>query len=132
MLMAFYESFGLKDLELHINSIGDFDSRKEYQKALQEHFRPRIDEFCDDCQSKIEIAYIGINNVEHHSLVRGRDFYTYNVDELMRSVDCFGTIITVAGGGRYKGLLEMLNSPAETAVGFALSIDRLLLALEAE
>ena len=29
MLMAFYESFGLKDLELHINSIGDFDSRKE-------------------------------------------------------------------------------------------------------
>lgn len=174
MLMAFYESFGLKDLELHINSIGDFDSRKEYQKALQEHFRPSIDEFCDDCQSRIDtnpmrildcktdknhpimstapkitdylndesIEYyekvksqldkIGIKYVEDPSLVRGLDYYTHTAFELMSTVDGFGSITTLAGGGRYNGLVEMLDGPAETGIGFALSIERLLLALEAE
>ena len=174
MLMAFYESFGLKDLELHINSIGDFDSRKEYQKALQEHFRPRIDEFCDDCQSRIDtnpmrildcktdknhplmstapkitdylndesIEYyekvksqldrIGIKYVEDPSLVRGLDYYTHTAFELMSTADGFGSITTLAGGGRYNGLVEMLDGPAETGIGFALSIERLLLALEAE
>ena len=174
MLMAFYESFGLKDLELHINSIGDFDSRKEYQKALQEHFRPRIDEFCDDCQSRIDtnpmrildckadkdhplmstapkitdslndesleyyekvksqLDKIGIKYVEDPSLVRGLDYYTHTAFELMSTADGFGSITTLAGGGRYNGLVEMLDGPAETGIGFALSIERLLLALEAE
>lgn len=174
MLMTFYESFGLKDLELHINSIGDFDSRKEYQKALQEHFRPRIDEFCDDCQSRIDtnpmrildckadkdhplmstapkitdylndesleyyekvksqLDKIGIKYVEDPSLVRGLDYYTHTAFELMSTADGFGSITTLAGGGRYNGLVEMLDGPAETGIGFALSIERLLLALEAE
>ena len=174
VLMAFYESFGLKDLELHINSIGDFDSRKEYQKALQEHFRPRIDEFCDDCQSRIDtnpmrildckadkdhplmstapkitdylndesleyyekvksqLDKIGIKYVEDPSLVRGLDYYTHTAFELMSTADGFGSITTLAGGGRYNGLVEMLDGPAETGIGFALSIERLLLALEAE
>ena len=174
MLMAFYESFGLKDLELHINSIGDFESRKEYQKALQEHFRPKIDEFCDDCQSRIDtnpmrildcktdknhplmssapkitdylnresIEYyekvksqldkIGIKYVEDPSLVRGLDYYTHTAFELMSTADGFGSITTLAGGGRYNGLVEMLDGPAETGIGFALSIERLLLALDAE
>src|SRR5699024_3338988 len=60
MLMAFYESFWLKDLEIHINSIGDFDSRKEYQKALKEHFRPRIDEFSDEYNKRIDTILIKI------------------------------------------------------------------------
>lgn len=174
MLMAFYESFGLKDLELHINSIGDFDSRKEYQKALQEHFRPSIDEFCSDCQSRIDsnpmrildckkdknhplmatapkitdylneesLSYyekvksqldkIGIKYVEDPNLVRGLDYYTHTAFELMSTSDGFGSITTLAGGGRYNGLVEMLDGPKETGIGFALSIERLLLALEAE
>ncbi|WP_052327290.1 histidine--tRNA ligase [Nosocomiicoccus massiliensis] len=174
MLMAFYESFGLKDLELHINSIGDFDSRKEYQKALQEHFRPSIDEFCSDCQSRIDsnpmrildckkdknhplmatapkitdylneesLSYhekvksqldkIGIKYVEDPNLVRGLDYYTHTAFELMSTSDGFGSITTLAGGGRYNGLVELLDGPKETGIGFALSIERLLLALEAE
>ncbi len=35
-------------------------------------------------------------------------------------------------GGRYNGLLEMIDGPDKTGIGFALSIERLLLALEAE
>ena len=36
------------------------------------------------------------------------------------------------GGGRYNGLLQLLDGPSETGIGFALSIERLLLALEEE
>ncbi|WP_256096082.1 His/Gly/Thr/Pro-type tRNA ligase C-terminal domain-containing protein, partial [Staphylococcus hominis] len=43
-----------------------------------------------------------------------------------------GAITTLCGGGRYNGLLELLDGPKQTGIGFALSIERLLLALEEE
>ena len=43
-----------------------------------------------------------------------------------------GAITTLCGGGRYNGLLQLLDGPSETGIGFALSIERLLLALEEE
>ena len=53
MVMHIYESFGLKHLKLAINSIGDSDSRKEYNRALVKHFEPVIGDFCQDCQSRL-------------------------------------------------------------------------------
>ena len=53
MVMHIYESFGLKHLKLVINSIGDSESRKEYNEALVNHFEPVIDTFCSDCQSRL-------------------------------------------------------------------------------
>ena len=44
--------FGLKHLKLVINSIGDSESRKEYNEALVNHFEPVI-AFCSDCQSRL-------------------------------------------------------------------------------
>jgi histidyl-tRNA synthetase len=38
----------------------------------------------------------------------------------------------VGGGGRYDGLSEMLGGPALPSVGWALGVDRTVLALEAE
>ena len=43
-----------------------------------------------------------------------------------------GAITTLCGGGRYNGLLQLLDGPNQTGIGFALSIERLLLALEEE
>ncbi|SOC38388.1 histidine--tRNA ligase [Salinicoccus kekensis] len=174
MLMHIYQSFGLKNLKLYINSIGDHQSRKEYNDALVSHFEPRIDEFCADCQSRIDTnpmrildckkdrdheliktapviynflneeskAYfetvkekltdIGIEYEVDYNLVRGLDYYTHTAFELMSDAEGFGAITTLCGGGRYNGLLELLDGPHETGIGFALSIERLLMALEAE
>lgn len=174
MLMNIYQSFGLKKLKLKINSIGDIDSRNEYNKALVEHFSPRIGEFCSDCQSRINTnpmrildckkdkdhelvqtaprmydylndeskAYfeavknklddLDIEYEVDYNLVRGLDYYTHTAFELMSDSDGFGAITTLCGGGRYNGLLELLDGPQKTGIGFALSIERLLLALEAE
>ena len=174
MLMNIYKSFGLKSLNLKINSIGDMESRGKYNEALVDHFSPRIGEFCEDCQSRIHTnpmrildckkdrdhelvktaprMYDYLNdeskayfeavkskledlNIEFevdYNLVRGLDYYTHTAFELMSNAEGFGAITTLCGGGRYNGLLEMLDGPSETGIGFALSIERLLLALEAE
>src|SRR5690625_5102623 len=174
MLMHIYQSFGLKDLKLYINSIGDQDSRAAYNEALVDHFRPSITEFCTDCQTRIDtnpmrildckkdrdheliktaprmydylneesktyfeevksnLDAIGIGYEIDYNLVRGLDYYTHTAFEVMSDAEGFGAITTLCGGGRYNGLLAMLDGPHETGIGFALSIERLLLALEAE
>ena len=52
--MKVYQELGLKKLKLVINSLGDSESRMAHRKALIDHFQPRIGEFCDDCQSRLE------------------------------------------------------------------------------
>lgn len=175
MVMHIYESFGLKHLKLVINSIGDSESRKEYNEALVKHFEPVIDTFCSDCQSrlhtnpmrildckidrdkeavknapritdylnndsksyyeqvKLHLDNLNISYVEDPNLVRGLDYYTHTAFELMiDNLEYDGAITTLCGGGRYNGLLQLLDGPDETGIGFALSIERLLMALDEE
>lgn len=175
MVMHIYQSFGLKHLKLVINSIGDADSRKEYNEALVKHFEPVIGDFCSDCQSRLHtnpmrildckvdkdkeavktapriteflnaestkyydevkqhLDNLNIRYEEDPNLVRGLDYYTHTAFELMIDNPNYdGAITTLCGGGRYNGLLELLGGPNNTGIGFALSIERLLLALEDE
>ena len=44
----------------------------------------------------------------------------------------FGSITTLMGGGRYNGLVEEMGGPESPGIGFALSIERLLMALETQ
>lgn len=66
------------------------------------------------------------------NLVRGLDYYNHTAFEIMSAAEGFGAITTLAGGGRYNGLVEELGGPASPGIGFAMSIERLLLAIEAE
>ncbi|WP_251549315.1 histidine--tRNA ligase [Neobacillus muris] len=54
LAMNLYKEMGLKKLKLIINSLGDKDSRLAHRDALINHFKPRIGEFCKDCQSRLE------------------------------------------------------------------------------
>lgn len=45
---------GLKSLKLVINSLGDAESRASHKESLVKHFKPSIDEFCQDCQNRLE------------------------------------------------------------------------------
>ncbi|HZG73578.1 MAG TPA: histidine--tRNA ligase [Chondromyces sp.] len=54
LVMDIYQSLGLKNIELVINSLGDAESRQAHRQALVNHFEPRIGEFCEDCQSRLE------------------------------------------------------------------------------
>lgn len=47
-------SLGLKGVKVNINSLGDTESRNNYREALINHFRPHIDELCEDCKNRFE------------------------------------------------------------------------------
>jgi histidyl-tRNA synthetase len=49
-----YRELGLKNIRLHINSIGSNESRKTYTKLLKKHLQPHLEEFCSTCQSRFE------------------------------------------------------------------------------
>jgi histidyl-tRNA synthetase len=45
---------GIRDLALHINSIGCPECRAKYNEALKEYFRPHLAELCEDCKGRFE------------------------------------------------------------------------------
>jgi histidyl-tRNA synthetase len=60
------------------------------------------------------------------TLVRGLDYYTRTVWEF--TSDALGAQSGVGGGGRYDGLMEILDGPPTPGVGWAAGIERMLLA----
>lgn len=54
LAMGIYKKLGLRKLKLVINSLGDGGSRQAHREALINHFKPRIGEFCSDCQNRLE------------------------------------------------------------------------------
>ncbi|WP_058307287.1 histidine--tRNA ligase [Gracilibacillus massiliensis] len=80
-------------------------------------------------------AYLDAMGIEYQvdpNLVRGLDYYNHTAFEIMSDAEGFGAITTLSGGGRYNGLVQDLGGPETPGIGFALSIERLLMALEAE
>jgi|TARA_Y100001970_G_C14205611_1_gene843764 histidyl-tRNA synthetase len=75
---------------------------------------------------KLEIPYLVQPN-----LVRGLDYYVQTTFEFStESIDAAQDAI--GGGGRYDGLAAEMGAPATPGVGFALGLDRTLMACEAE
>lgn len=65
-------------------------------------------------------------------LVRGLDYYTRTVFEISTSSAGVGAQNALVGGGRYDTLLAGLGGPQIAAVGFAMGLERLLLAMPEE
>ena len=173
MLMAVtvVKALGLKNIQLHINTLGDQESRDAYREALQNHFQPVLNELCHDCQVRYEknplrildckvdknhpmmktapktIDYLTDNAKAHFekvcallddleidyvvdpNLVRGLDYYSYTVFEIISDDPKLGAGSTVGGGGRYNGLVEELGGPQTPGVGFAFGMERLMIVL---
>lgn len=44
---------GLKGVKVKINSLGDNESRNKYREELINYFKPHINDFCEDCQERL-------------------------------------------------------------------------------
>lgn len=53
LAMEIFESFGIKDLSLVINSLGNNESRKAYREALIEYLSPHFDNLSEDSQERL-------------------------------------------------------------------------------
>jgi histidyl-tRNA synthetase len=95
----------------------------EYLNEESEQFFTKVQKHLTDMNVSYEID---------ERLVRGLDYYNHTAFEIMSDAEGFGAITTLSGGGRYDGLVEDLGGPETPGIGFALSIERLLAALQAE
>src|SRR5437899_2789424 len=110
------------------------DKRDSVQKQLV-GVPLMVDSLCEACKAYHEdvkslLTAAGVAFVDDPKLVRGLDYYTRTTFEFVH--DGLGSQSAVGGGGRYDGLSEMIGGPALPSVGWALGVDRTVLALEAE
>ena len=88
---------------------------------------------CDECQAhfaKVQelLTAAGVEYEVDSNLVRGLDYYTKTAFEVQYTP--LGAQSAVCGGGRYDGLVEQIGGPATAGIGFAMGLERVLLALE--
>lgn len=92
-----------------------------------------VDHLCDACAThykavKEGLAGLEIPYTEDSNLVRGLDYYTRTAFEYIATgLDAAQN--AVGGGGRYDGLAEAIGGRPAPGVGFALGLDRIMLAL---
>jgi histidyl-tRNA synthetase len=90
---------------------------------LTDASRARFDAACQTL-SELGVAF----RVEPR-LVRGLDYYTGMVFEIQSASAELGAQSTLVGGGRYDELVGSMGGPPTPAVGFALGVERGVLAL---
>ena len=99
---------------------------------------PSLANYLNDDSSayfKAVLSYLDDADIAYEidaNLVRGLDYYNHTAFEIMSTSEGFGAITTLCGGGRYNGLAEEIGGPSAPGIGFAMSIERLLLAMAAE
>lgn len=97
---------------------------------------PRISAYLDEpCREHFNevkkiLNHVGIRYQINERMVRGLDYYTRTTFEFTHGG--LGAQSALLGGGRYDGLSEALGGPAAPGIGFALGLDRFVLALQAE
>ncbi|MEG1309291.1 MAG: histidine--tRNA ligase [Bacilli bacterium] len=75
---------------------------------------------------------LDIDYIVNPGIVRGLDYYTHTVFEVEADIKGFGSNNVLCGGGRYNGLISAIGGPEISGVGFALGLERLLNAINAE
>lgn len=84
-------------------------------------------------QSVLEgLDALGIPYEVDDKLVRGLDYYTHTVFEIVSESKGMGTQATVLAGGRYDGMVSYFDGPSMSGIGWALGMERLILACENE
>ncbi len=95
---------------------------------------PRItNRLCPACAEHFTAVQAHLNALSiayriEPALVRGLDYYTRTAFEFYRR-GAEGQQQALGGGGRYDGLIELLGGRPTPGIGFALGLDRVLLAL---
>ena len=76
------------------------------------------------------VSALGISYTVNPRLVRGLDYYNHTVFEWI--TDKLGSQGTICGGGRYDGLVKEIGRQDGAGIGFAMGMERILLALESQ
>jgi histidyl-tRNA synthetase len=122
---------------LEKNPLRVFDCKVDGQKDFVLAAPTIAEHLCEPCAAHFAEVRAGLDSagVSYEldpRLVRGLDYYTRTAFEWVSDVLAENKAGTVNAGGRYDGLAEALGGPATPGVGFALGLDRVLLAMDGE
>lgn len=124
---------------LKVNPLRLLDCKEE-KCQLVANTAPKLgDHLCEECfEHRAQVlTYLGELSIpvkENTRLVRGLDYYTRTVFEVVPTLASWDGVepSAIGGGGRYDGLVQLLGGPATPAVGFSGGIERTILQMRAE
>ncbi len=137
-LTAFLTALDLDDdtrRRAALNPLRVLDDKREAVQAQLTGAPVMVEALCDACRDHHEavlehLSDLGVPVEPAPRLVRGLDYYTRTTFEFQH--DGLGAQSAVGGGGRYDGLSEDLGGPPLPGIGWALGVERTLLALQSE
>ena len=115
------------------NPMRILDCKNEHCHELSVGAPEITDCLCDECAEHFEkvksyLTAAGVPFTCDPRLVRGLDYYTKTAFEI--KYEPLGAQSAVAGGGRYDGLVKEIGGNPTPAVGFAVGLERVMLAME--
>ena len=124
----------LERLRLETNPLRLLDSKEPAMAALIAAAPKMTERLCDPCAAhfaavRAHLDALGVRYRIEPALVRGLDYYTRTTFEFYRP-GAEGQQQALGGGGRYDGLVALLGGRPTPGIGFALGLDRVVLALE--
>jgi histidyl-tRNA synthetase len=141
LLLAYLESHRDELCEEHRarleeNPLRVLDCKKpECQKVVADAPR-QLDHLCDECAAHFGRVTNGLDALQipytiDSRLVRGLDYYSRTAFEYA-GLALESAQNALGGGGRYDGLVSAMGGPDTPGVGFALGVERILDAVDAE
>ena len=120
---------------IEVNPLRVLDDKRQRVREQTANAPVMMDYLCAECKAHHDtvralLGELGIPFTDAPRLVRGLDYYnrtTYEFDHAL-----LGAQSGIGGGGRYDGLSEDIGGPPLPGIGFAVGLDRIVLAIEAE
>ena len=118
---------------LYTNPLRTLDSKNPKMRALVDG-APRLADFLGE-DERVHFAGVtqrldaaGLTYTVNPRLVRGFDYYNRTVFEYIATGKDWE--LTIAGGGRYDGLVEQLGGKPAASCGFAFGVERVMMLME--
>lgn len=120
------------------NPLRILDCKVDHDKDIMKT-APKMEDYLNDASKQYfkevleGLDALGIPYEVDDRLVRGLDYYTHTVFEVVSVNKEMGAQSTVFAGGRYDGLVEYFGGPeGMSGIGWAMGLERLIIACEAE
>ncbi|OGF68209.1 MAG: histidine--tRNA ligase [Candidatus Fischerbacteria bacterium RBG_13_37_8] len=118
---------------LERNPLRILDCKNEQCAEMIKNAPLIINYLCEECKAHFDDVKFFLNRfavpfILNPYLVRGLDYYTKTAFEIKSGT--LGAQNAVLGGGRYDGLVKELEGPDVCGIGFAMGMERAILAME--
>jgi histidyl-tRNA synthetase len=118
---------------IHTNPLRVFDCKIESCNSIIAEAPKILDYLCSECaehfsQVKSFLDDLNVSYLINPKMVRGLDYYTKTAFEIKSG--SLGAQNSLAGGGRYDGLVSFLGGPEVPGIGFAVGFERLIACMQ--